>query len=69
MFQEYAHVRGGYSIKWVDNTHALIIFQHPQTAKKAYVDHIHNPVAKVRPYKGQVENKSKQLNKEIAFRR
>lgn len=57
MFREYESMRGGYSIKWVDDTRALIIFEHPNTAKKAYIDHINSPFIKIRPYKGRVEAK------------
>ncbi|KAF1802877.1 hypothetical protein V8B55DRAFT_1353525 [Mucor lusitanicus] len=57
MFREYESMRGGYSIKWVDDTRALIIFEHPNTAKKAYIDHINSPFIKIRPYKGRVETK------------
>lgn len=35
MFREYESMRGGYSIKWVDDTRALIIFEHPNTGKDA----------------------------------
>ncbi|CAO3653503.1 unnamed protein product [Mucor fragilis] len=57
MFREYESMRGGYSIKWVDDTRALIVFEHPNTAKKAYIDHINSPIIKIRPYKGRVETK------------
>ncbi|KAK4514612.1 uncharacterized protein ATC70_002212 [Mucor velutinosus] len=57
MFREYESMRGGYSIKWVDDTRALIVFEHPNTAKKAYIDHINSPIIKIRPYKGRVEIK------------
>ncbi|KAL7316473.1 hypothetical protein PS15m_005559 [Mucor circinelloides] len=57
MFREYESMRGGYSIKWVDDTRALIIFEHPNTAKKAYIDLINSPIIKIQPYKGRVETK------------
>ncbi|KAL9538924.1 hypothetical protein MBANPS3_010584 [Mucor bainieri] len=44
-------MKGGYSIKWVDDTRALIVFEHPNT------DHINSPIIKIRPYKGRVESK------------
>jgi hypothetical protein len=59
MFREYEPLRGGYSIKWMDDTRALIVFEHPMTAKKAYVDNINSPFFKIRPYKGQIERKRK----------
>lgn len=33
IFREYENVRGGYRIKWIDDTRALIIFEHPATGK------------------------------------
>ncbi|CEP11600.1 hypothetical protein [Parasitella parasitica] len=57
MFREYESMKGGYSIKWMDDTRALIVFEHPNTAKRAYIDHINSPFVKIRPYKGHVENK------------
>lgn len=40
MFREYESMRGGYSIKWVDDTRALIIFEHPNTGKKKCCFHL-----------------------------
>ncbi|KAG0174830.1 Coiled-coil domain-containing protein r3hcc1l [Apophysomyces sp. BC1034] len=55
MFREYEQSHGGYRIKWVNDTRALIIFQHPATAKRAYIDNVSNPLAKVRPYTGPLD--------------
>jgi len=55
IFQEYEAMRGGYRIKWMDDTRALIIFEHPATARKAYLDNVANPLAKVRPYEGPTD--------------
>ncbi|KAI8379336.1 uncharacterized protein BYT42DRAFT_613655 [Radiomyces spectabilis] len=55
IFRDYEHMRGGYRIKWVDDTRALIIFEHPATAKKAYIDNVSNPLAKIRPYAGPTD--------------
>jgi len=52
IFREYENLRGGYRIKWLEDTRALIIFDHPSTAKKAYIDNVSNPLAKIRPYSG-----------------
>ncbi|OZJ03159.1 hypothetical protein BZG36_03891 [Bifiguratus adelaidae] len=52
IFRPYEGMRGGYRIKWVSDTRAFIIFEHPATAKKAYIDNVANPLAKVRPYNG-----------------
>ncbi|GAB5593425.1 hypothetical protein Unana1_08325 [Umbelopsis nana] len=32
IFREYENMRGGYRIKWLEDTRALIIFEHPSTA-------------------------------------
>ncbi|KAI9268169.1 hypothetical protein BDA99DRAFT_505018 [Phascolomyces articulosus] len=55
IFREYENMRGGYWIKWKDDTRALIIFEHPTTAKKAYIDNVSNPLAKIRPYNGPTD--------------
>ncbi|KAI7856334.1 hypothetical protein BDC45DRAFT_437514 [Circinella umbellata] len=55
IFREYENMRGGYRIKWMDDTRALIIFEHPTTAKKAYIDNVSNPLAKIRPYNGPTD--------------
>ncbi|KAI9290345.1 hypothetical protein BC943DRAFT_313780 [Umbelopsis sp. AD052] len=54
IFREYENMRGGYRIKWLEDTRALIIFEHPSSAKKAYIDNVSNPLAKIRPYSGSV---------------
>jgi len=33
IFHEYENMRGGYRIKWMDDTRALIIFEHPATGE------------------------------------
>lgn len=33
IFREYENLRGGYRIKWLEDTRALIIFEHPSTGK------------------------------------
>ncbi|KAI8340904.1 hypothetical protein BC941DRAFT_488812 [Chlamydoabsidia padenii] len=52
IFRDYENIRGGYRIKWMDDTRALIIFEHPSTAKKAYIDNVAHAYAKIRPYEG-----------------
>ncbi|KND01213.1 uncharacterized protein SPPG_04304 [Spizellomyces punctatus DAOM BR117] len=54
IFQDFSHSRGGYRIKWISDTQALIIFQHPDTAKAAYAAALGNPFIKVKPYTGKV---------------
>ncbi|ORZ20304.1 hypothetical protein BCR42DRAFT_408461 [Absidia repens] len=55
IFREYENIRGGYRIKWIDDTRALIIFEHPATAKKAYINNVSNAYAKIRPYEGPAD--------------
>jgi hypothetical protein len=57
IFREYESMRGGYRIKWLEDTRALIIFEHPSTAKKAYLDNVANPLTKIRPYTGPISVK------------
>lgn len=62
VFSAYEDEKGGYKIKWVDDTTALIIFADPATAKKAYLRTIMSPPnqlindngvpAKIKPYDG-----------------
>lgn len=62
VFSAYEDDRGGYKIKWVDDTTALIIFADPATAKKAYLRTIMAPPpqlnndngvpATIKPYDG-----------------
>ncbi|KAL1920565.1 uncharacterized protein VTP21DRAFT_942 [Calcarisporiella thermophila] len=55
IFRGYENMRGGYRIKWLEDTRALIIFEHPATAKKAYLENVNNPLAKVKPYTGSLD--------------
>ncbi|KAI7875175.1 hypothetical protein K492DRAFT_240424 [Lichtheimia hyalospora FSU 10163] len=55
MFRIYEDMPGSFKIKWMDDTRALIIFGSAATAKRAYIDNINNPTAKVKPYTGAVE--------------
>ncbi|CAG8460001.1 3765_t:CDS:2 [Ambispora gerdemannii] len=55
IFQEYESMRGGYRIKWMDDTRALIIFEHPATARKAYLDNVNNQMAQIKPYDGPTD--------------
>ncbi|KAI8367705.1 uncharacterized protein BYT42DRAFT_648706 [Radiomyces spectabilis] len=55
IFRPYEDMRGGYRIKWMDDTRALVIFAHPATAKRAYIDNFSNPLAKIRPYEGPTD--------------
>ncbi|SNX84188.1 uncharacterized protein MEPE_02896 [Melanopsichium pennsylvanicum] len=62
VFSAYEEEKGGYKIKWVDDTTALIIFADPATAKKAYLRTIMSPPqqlindngvpANIKPYDG-----------------
>jgi len=62
IFHEYENMRGGYRIKWMDDTRALIIFEHPATARKAYLDNVANPMASVKPYDGPTDFLQKNAN-------
>ncbi|CAG8602428.1 165_t:CDS:2 [Acaulospora morrowiae] len=55
IFQEYETMRGGYHIKWMDDTRALIVFEHPATARKAYLDNVNNQLATIKPYEGPTD--------------
>jgi len=55
IFQEYENMRGGYRIKWMEDTRALIIFEHPATARKAYLDNVANQMATIKPYEGPTD--------------
>ncbi|CAG8631050.1 7108_t:CDS:2 [Racocetra fulgida] len=62
IFQEYENMRGGYRIKWMEDTRALIIFEHPATARKAYVDNVNNQLATIKPYDGPTDFLQKNPN-------
>ncbi|KAI9282182.1 hypothetical protein BY458DRAFT_497432 [Sporodiniella umbellata] len=55
IFRAYEGICGGYKIKWLSDTRALIIFEQPSTAKKAYIDNVTNALAKIRPYDGPTD--------------
>ncbi|KAI7900060.1 uncharacterized protein BX663DRAFT_519483 [Cokeromyces recurvatus] len=63
IFKEFETMKGGYSIKWIDDTRALIIFEHPETAKKAYISLLNSQLLKIRPYKGQIQKTRKEKKK------
>ncbi|PWN51212.1 hypothetical protein IE53DRAFT_298446, partial [Violaceomyces palustris] len=60
VFAQWEDDKGGFKIKWVDDTTALIIFAEPAVAKKAYLHTLMSPPAslinpsgapaKIRPY-------------------
>ncbi|KAI7860779.1 hypothetical protein BDC45DRAFT_492785 [Circinella umbellata] len=68
IFSKYDNVQGGYRIKWMDDTRALIIFVHSQTAKRAYLDSINNPQIKIRPYTDGIESSESQEEQPIPRR-
>ncbi|KAI8072198.1 uncharacterized protein B0P05DRAFT_549282 [Gilbertella persicaria] len=70
IFRSYETSRGGYRIKWLSDTRALIIFDHPATAKKAYIDNVTHALAKIRPYDGPIDFlKDNQQNQQPQQRR
>ncbi|RKO87558.1 hypothetical protein BDK51DRAFT_39575 [Blyttiomyces helicus] len=52
LFEDYVSSRGGYRIKWVSDTSAIVIFASAITAKAAYVNLLDMTEAKIRPYNG-----------------
>jgi hypothetical protein len=62
IFSPWEDDRGGFRIKWVDDTTALVIFADPLSAKRAYLQILMSPppmlmtstgvMAKIRPYDG-----------------
>ncbi|KAJ3150702.1 hypothetical protein HDU86_006319 [Geranomyces michiganensis] len=50
--------RGGYTIKWMGDTRAVIVFQHPDTAKAAYAHALGNPFIRIKPYAGEITRDS-----------
>ncbi|RHZ82203.1 hypothetical protein Glove_112g23 [Diversispora epigaea] len=66
IFQEYENMRGGYRIKWMEDTRALIIFEHPSTARKAYLDNVTNQLATIKPYEGPTDFLQKNPNNNAA---
>ncbi|KAI8917557.1 hypothetical protein DFJ77DRAFT_456828 [Powellomyces hirtus] len=55
IFEGFDRRRGGFTIKWMSDTRALIVFQHPDTAKAAYAHALGNPFIRVKPYAGEIE--------------
>lgn len=68
IFVDFEDDRGGYRIKWLDDTGCLIVFSDPLTAKRAFLHLLANPhphlipsktaegesvVPKLRPYTGE----------------
>ncbi|EIW67897.1 hypothetical protein TREMEDRAFT_57386, partial [Tremella mesenterica DSM 1558] len=58
MFKEWETEKGGFRIKWVDDTNALVVFGDANIAKRAYLylllhpPTIFPPPAQIRPYDG-----------------
>ncbi|OWT37131.1 hypothetical protein J008_06102 [Cryptococcus neoformans] len=54
MFKEWDNDKGGYRIKWLDDTHALVVFADANVAKRAYLSFLLNPppsfTGSIRPY-------------------
>lgn len=50
MFVEYEEDRGGYRIKWLDDTGCLIVFNDALTAKRAFLNLLANPHPHLLPY-------------------
>ncbi|KAF9955097.1 R3H and coiled-coil domain-containing protein 1 [Mortierella alpina] len=52
MFAAYENRSGGFRIKWVDDTKALVIFESAAVAKQAYIANLTSQIAKIKPYNG-----------------
>ncbi|KAF9179296.1 R3H and coiled-coil domain-containing protein 1 [Haplosporangium sp. Z 767] len=52
MFAPYENRSGGFRIKWIDDTKALVIFESAAVAKQAYIANLTNQIAKIKPYTG-----------------
>ncbi|KAF9208943.1 R3H and coiled-coil domain-containing protein 1 [Haplosporangium sp. Z 27] len=52
MFAPFENRSGGFRIKWLDDTKALVIFESAAVAKQAYISNITNQIAKIKPYTG-----------------
>ncbi|KAF8949361.1 R3H and coiled-coil domain-containing protein 1 [Haplosporangium gracile] len=52
MFAAYENRSGGFRIKWVDETKALVIFESAAVAKQAHIANLTNQIAKIKPYNG-----------------
>lgn len=51
IFVDFEDDRGGYRIKWLDDTGCLIVFNDPLTAKKAFLHLLANPHPHLLPFK------------------
>ncbi|KAF9324702.1 hypothetical protein BG006_000311 [Podila minutissima] len=52
MFAPYENRTGGFRIKWLDDTRALVIFESAAIAKQAYTANLSCQIARIRPYAG-----------------
>ncbi|KAG0015281.1 Coiled-coil domain-containing protein r3hcc1l [Podila clonocystis] len=52
MFASYENRSGGFRIKWLDDTRALVIFESAAIAKQAYTSNLSCQIARIRPYAG-----------------
>ncbi|KAF9434469.1 hypothetical protein BGZ76_007975 [Entomortierella beljakovae] len=52
IFSSYENRSGGFRIKWVDDTKALVIFESAAVAKLAFNANVDNQIVKMRPYTG-----------------
>ncbi|KAG0208096.1 R3H and coiled-coil domain-containing protein 1 [Mortierella sp. GBA30] len=52
MFAPFENRSGGFRIKWVDDTKALVIFESAAVAKQAYIANLTSQIAKIKPYNG-----------------
>ncbi|KAI9209838.1 uncharacterized protein BJ171DRAFT_485171 [Polychytrium aggregatum] len=54
IFRQFEDAKGGYRLKWLEDTKALIIFGNALTAKTAYLETLDHPFVRVKPYEGRI---------------
>ncbi|KAG0345970.1 R3H and coiled-coil domain-containing protein 1 [Podila humilis] len=52
LFALFENRSGGFRIKWIDDSRALVIFESSAIAKQAYTANSSCPIARIRPYTG-----------------
>jgi len=58
IFADWEDDRGGYRIKWLDDTGCLVVFSEPITAKKAFLSLLANPHPHLLPSTSEVDGES-----------
>ncbi|KAI8048735.1 hypothetical protein BDF22DRAFT_736162, partial [Syncephalis plumigaleata] len=58
IFRPYQSSLGGYRIFWTDDDKALIEFHNWSMAKRAFLENVDHPQVRVRPYEGDLPERS-----------